>query len=271
MRTAQVPKRRLVPVVLGVIVGLLVGVGGLMVDLYSSHSKAWPPVRVPAQLLPAPPASPEAAQLPVTVSTVLPVPKIPKPLPPLTVVSRIITNDPVIFVTIDDGVYKPADAAEYITRHKIPLVEFLTTSIAGHNTGYFAVLQKAGATIGNHTLVHPHLPRLTYEQQKQEICQASDHLKEWYGVRPTLLRPPYGEFDDKTKQAAAACGISHIVTWTVVMSNGVLSYQKPGGLAPGDIVLLHFRPELKHELELLTQAAHDRGLRIAKLEDYLKW
>lgn len=248
---------------LAVIWGLVIGFMLWLVYTRAGSNQESQDGAVPFALRTIPP-------LPILPPQHLPVPDIPVPVPPLTVVNRIATTDPVIFVTIDDGVFRPEDATQYMNQHRIPSIAFLTTSMVTRDPGYFVGLHRAGAGIANHTLAHPHMPRLTPPQQQHEICGASDQLKAWFGVRPRLFRPPYGEYDDHTKHAATACGISHLVLWNVVMDKGILSYQHPGGLAAGDIVLMHFRPELKHELELLTQAAQARGLQFARLEDYLR-
>lgn len=206
--------------------------------------------------------------VPILPTGGLPVPAVPPP--PVPALYRVATNDPVIFVTIDDGVFRPADAQEYIMQNRIPVTSFLTTSMVRHDPQYFATMQSVGETIANHTLAHPHMPRLSYTQQKDEICHAQDQLQQWFGGRPALFRPPYGELNLNTKRASAFCGIKRLVTWSVVLDHGELSYLSPSGqLEPGDIVLLHFRPELKKDLEVLTAAAQARGLHFASLPQYL--
>lgn len=206
--------------------------------------------------------------LPVVPPNSLPIP-VPPP-PPAPVVSRVVTEQPVVFVTIDDGVWHPADAASFIADNHLPISAFLTTSMVKNDPGYFATLQRAGVSIANHTVTHPHMPHLSYTEQKDQICEATQELHRWYGVRPTLFRAPYGEYDTRTRQAAAACGIKYVVQWTVVLDHGKLRYQfTPGHLRAGDIVLLHFRPELKQDLEVLMRAAQERGLHLAQLQDYL--
>lgn len=198
----------------------------------------------------------------------LPVP--PVPPPPAVMVYKIATHDPVIFVTIDDGVHRPLDAAEYMQQQKLPTVSFLTTSMVERDPAYFATLQQNGSAIANHTVGHPVMPRLPYTGQVEQICQASKRLKQWYGERPTWFRPPYGEYNLNTKRAAAVCGIERIILWSVVLERGKLQYQSASEqLEPGDIVLLHFKPDLKKDLEMLQATAQARGLRIGKLADYL--
>lgn len=253
----------MLPLVLAVIFGVLVA---SVLWIFAVHSPAPPSVatRPPRTIA----ASPKA-HLPVLAATRLPIP-VPPP-PPAPVVYRITTDQPVIFVTIDDGVFRSAEAHDYIIQNKIPISAFLTTDYIARDPGYFATLQRTtGMAIGNHTINHPHMIGHTYTDQKAQICASSDQLQQWYGTRPAMFRPPYGEYDTRTKQAAAACGIKWVVLWNVVLDHGVMSYQKPDGLAAGDIVLLHFRSDLKRDLETLSKAAQERGLHIAPLQDYLR-
>lgn len=189
---------------------------------------------------------------------------------PVRLHDHIDTTEPVIFITVDDGVHKEAFVNQFIMRLRLPLTLFLTKDAIHGNYHYFEKLRLSGSGIENHTATHPHMPKLPYEYQKQEICTTSDDLTTHYGTRPTLFRPPYGEYNDDTLRAAKDCGIEAIVLWNVVVDHGQLAYQASHTqLEPGDIVLLHFRPELMQDLRTVLNAAHQRGLSIASLNDWL--
>ena len=57
-------------------------------------------------------------------------------------------------------------------------------------------LHKAGHQIQNHSNTHPHMPQLSREQMKDEINSCNKKIAEITGVTPTLLRPPYGDYDN---------------------------------------------------------------------------
>ncbi len=232
-----------------------------------------------ASVLPDKPA-PEALrrQEQIDVEQKDPTPDIPADAAPIApapqtvpVISHIQTNEPVVFLTIDDGVTKDPNLAEYISERQLPITTFLTISVVHNDFDFFGSFVRQGDYIENHTITHPHLPKYPYETQRREICDTSDILQAKYGMRPTLFRPPYGEYNPDTLKAAAACGIKTAVVWDVVVTNGVLSYQtQPGMLKPGDIILLHYRPELKSDLEATLKVIHDQGFKIARLEDWLQ-
>ena len=56
--------------------------------------------------------------------------------------------------------------------------------------------------------------------------------------------------------------------WDASVNRGKVAKAR-GELLPGSIVLLHFRPELKSDLEAAVRAIRKAGLRPANLADYL--
>ena len=57
-------------------------------------------------------------------------------------------------------------------------------------------LSNAGHQIQNHSNTHPHMPQLSREQMKDEITSCNQKIEAITGVCPTLLRPPYGDYDN---------------------------------------------------------------------------
>lgn len=55
-----------------------------------------------------------------------------------------------------------------------------------------------GMEIGNHTVNHPDLKKLSEAEIKSEINTTADYVQAAIGVRPTLVRPPYGNYTDTT-------------------------------------------------------------------------
>lgn len=57
-------------------------------------------------------------------------------------------------------------------------------------------LYEAGHEIMNHSNTHPHMSKLSVEQMISEIEACNSKIESITGVRPTLLRAPYGEYND---------------------------------------------------------------------------
>lgn len=64
--------------------------------------------------------------------------------------------------------------------------------------------------IGNHTFLHPHLPKMSDDRIRQELMWTQQLLFSLTGRQPTLFRPPYGEFDERVIRIAASMGLTVI-------------------------------------------------------------
>lgn len=186
---------------------------------------------------------------------------------PAEVVHRVDTKDKVVFLTIDDGLDPDPALQRYLQDNDVPVTVFLTT---GTVTGWNFWKDMGGvASIQNHTVVHPALPKLG-AKQGTEICEANAAIAKHTGQSPWMLRPPYGSFNSATLSAAGECGLDWVVHWSVSLPGGELQFQKVGGsLKPGDVILTHFRPELADQLPKVVDEIRAQGFEIARLEDYL--
>lgn len=197
-------------------------------------------------------------------------------LPPITnklvpVLNRIPTNQRVVFLGIDDGVTRSDDALNLLTKSHVPVSLFLNDVNVEHDANYFKELQSSGAIVENHTSNHEDLTTLNYANQKQEICANADRFGLLFDRRPTIFRPPYGSYNQITLRAAADCGMRVLISWSAKANGGSMQYQNGNtGLKPGDIVLMHFRPEFAHDFKAYQDAVKAAGLQTASLEDWLK-
>ncbi|MET9698916.1 polysaccharide deacetylase family protein [Streptomyces sp. NPDC006529] len=189
-------------------------------------------------------------------------------LPP--VVSRVPTDDQVVFLTIDDGWYHDPAAARTLIGKRVPVTLFLLPGATSYDTAYFTDLVEQGrATVENHTVDHPDLTTLDAAGKDAQVCGARARLKGTFGRAPQLLRPPYGAVDDDVRLAAKACGVKTLVTWTHDFTTWNETPPTPR-LRAGDIVLLHFTPTLEADLERALAAAKAAGLKPAALPPRLR-
>jgi peptidoglycan/xylan/chitin deacetylase (PgdA/CDA1 family) len=190
-----------------------------------------------------------------------------KPLPP--VISRIPVRQKLVFITIDDGWEKDPSFVRLIRRRRIPVTLFLTNAAVRDDYGYFRGLQRAGALIEDHTMTHPYMPKLSYARQKEEICTPAGIYARQYGSRPTLFRAPYGSTGPDTLRAAQDCGMKAVFFWREVVTGGRIAYQVPGGLHPGDILLVHFKPNMTADFEHMLRSIEKQGFRPAAIKNHL--
>jgi peptidoglycan/xylan/chitin deacetylase (PgdA/CDA1 family) len=193
------------------------------------------------------------------------------------VISDIPTKEKIVFLTFDDGAEKDPEFVTMMRELKIPFTMFLTDSAIRTDYGYFEQLQRLGDGVHNHTLTHPNLRTLGAAAQKQEICGQQEKLRNRYGTTPRLFRPPYGNWDENTRAAAASCGIEAIVLWRESMQITNMQYQRADRkLHPGDIILAHFRGPSELKGATMTEMTANllrhirkQGFTVARLEDYL--
>ena len=183
-------------------------------------------------------------------------------------VSTIKTEDPVVFITIDDGFRLDPEAAGLIRRWNWPITSFVISAPLRQSFTWFADLG-IHPVFGNHTRRHTLLEGLTLEQQKKAICDGADDIEKVTGSRPVWLRPPHGAVDDETFRAAAACGMKGVVLWHVSVNGTTISTVGNQPIRRGDIILLHYRTDLGASLAALKERLDEVGLRAASLDDYL--
>ncbi|MCB5911621.1 polysaccharide deacetylase family protein [Streptomyces pinistramenti] len=193
-------------------------------------------------------------------------------------VSRVPTDQKVVFLTLDDGYEKDPDFLRMMDDLKIPYSAFLSDYLAKDGAGYayFRQAQQLGNGVHNHTLHHRYLPGLSTEDQRTEICGQQDNLTRELGHTPRLFRPPYGDFTLDTLKVAASCGVQVFPLWATEAFPDHFDYSREDQkLHPGDIILSHFRgredwkatmPDLVRNV---LNTATRQGYAVARLEDYM--
>lgn len=195
-------------------------------------------------------------------------------LPP--VFTTVPTRNKVVFLTIDDGSEKDPRFLQMMRDLKVPYTAFLSNYLVKDDYGYFRTAQSYGNTLNNHTLTHPYLPGLSYEQQKHEICDMQDIMQKQFGKRPTVLRPPYGNYNQDTLVAAKSCGIKYAPIWNEEVYVDHWEFREDDQqLRRGDIVLTHFRGRsdwdgtMVDDMRRFLNKVTREGYAVARLEDYL--
>ena len=105
-------------------------------------------------------------------------------------------------------------------------------------------LSDAGHEVMNHSNEHDHLSQLSREQIAADLNACNDKIEAVTGVRPTLIRPPYGEYDDKVITAIRGIGMEPI-QWDVDsldwkdLSAAEITKRVTSKVQAGSIVLFH--------------------------------
>ncbi|WP_098016941.1 polysaccharide deacetylase family protein [Streptomyces sp. b62] len=197
-----------------------------------------------------------------------------KGLPP--VFTTVPTKERIVFLTMDDGAEKDPELLRMMTELDIPYSAFVSDYVINDDYGYFKKMQQRGVTISNHTLNHRYLPGLSHAEQKREICGQQEKILKHYGKRPTLFRPPYGNYNRDTLVVAKSCGITAVPLWSSEAFPDRMEWREwDQDLHPGDIVLTHFRGKedwkgsMPDMVRRVMKTITDKGYAVAKLEDYV--
>ncbi len=101
-----------------------------------------------------------------------------------------------------------------------------------------------GHEIGNHSTTHPKMSGLSREKIAQELETMSANVEKITGARPTLFRPPYGDYSNDVVLTARQNGYE-VIQWSVDSldwkNKGVqpLIDRATKNVKSGDIVLFH--------------------------------
>jgi peptidoglycan/xylan/chitin deacetylase (PgdA/CDA1 family) len=177
------------------------------------------------------------------------------------------TADPVVFVTIDDGWTRSPEAYDAIRARSWPVTSFPLPSPLSADPAYYETIGSP-SSFGTHTVNHLNLTTLSYAGQQSEICGGRDAVASSIGSTPGWFRPPYGAWNETTLQAANACGFPGVVLWDVTVDGSSIATTY-SNIRAGDIILMHYTPNLALGVATLSARLDGLGLHPAQLAQYL--
>ncbi|HEX6932221.1 MAG TPA: polysaccharide deacetylase family protein [Streptosporangiaceae bacterium] len=161
------------------------------------------------------------------------------------------TGRHVVALTFDAGANADAVPSILATlrRDRVAATFFLTGAFARAYPAAARAIAARGFLIGNHTITHPYLTRLSDQEVRAEILGAARDIRAVTGDKPApLFRFPYGDADARTIGIVNRLGYVP-VRWTVDTlgwkgTAGGISASKVltrilDALRPGEIVLMH--------------------------------
>ena len=109
------------------------------------------------------------------------------------------TKRKVIALTFDDGphpIFTP-QILEILAENRVRASFFLIGSNVVSQPDLARQIINTGHQIGNHTFTHPMLTQLKNDQIELEILKTKETIENICGLTTTLLRPPYGVFNNR--------------------------------------------------------------------------
>ena len=170
-----------------------------------------------------------------------------------------------IYITIDDGWTPSAEVLALMHRTYLPITAFLISGAASEHLSYWKEFMAAGGMIGDHTVSHPDLTKISRGRATAQWGQARTLLGRWLGQTPVVGRAPYGAFNHAVGVAAARGGLTALAGWSATMPGDRVQTWDGKPLSPGEIVLLHWDPGLGGRLTALLAAIRAQHLNPAPL------
>ena len=148
-----------------------------------------------------------------------------------------------VALTFDDGPHLTNTARLLdILKHENAYATFF---MLGARVNYYPDLVRRvyqeGSEVAGHSYNHKVLIRLSATDLQYEINTTNDVIEKIIGVRPTVMRPPYGEFNNAVKNAAGGA----LVLWSVdpedwrYLDANIVYNNVMANVRDGSIVLMH--------------------------------
>ena len=133
---------------------------------------------------------------------------------------------------------------EILAKYQIKATFFVVGEWVDKYPESVKALYDAGHEVMNHSNDHAHMTKLSREEIVADVEACNDKIEAVTGVRPTLIRPPYGEYDDNVVTAIRSIGMEPI-QWDVDsldwkdLSAADITQRVTSRVQCGSIVLFH--------------------------------
>jgi len=137
-------------------------------------------------------------------------------------------------------------------------------------------LSDAGHMIMNHSNTHPNMPSLSAEKKLDELNSCNRKIAAITGKTPTLFRPPYGDYDNATLEAAESLNMFTIqwdvdsLDWKDNATPESICKRVTSKVKNGSIVLFHNDAEHTPEaLPNILETLKNDGYEFVFIEDLI--
>src|SRR2546421_9094913 len=156
-------------------------------------------------------------------------------------------DGPYIALTFDDGpsAKLTPKVLDLLAAHHVKVTFFLIGENVAENPQIVAREVREGHEVANHSWSHPNFGKMGDDAVRSQIKRTNDAIETAAGVRPTLLRPPYGSITARQKKWINQEFDYNIALWDV----DPLDWRRPGpnvvcarivrNTRAGSIVLAH--------------------------------
>jgi peptidoglycan/xylan/chitin deacetylase (PgdA/CDA1 family) len=170
-----------------------------------------------------------------------------RPAGPQITFNSVYVDGPYVAITFDDGPHATLTPKllDLLAAHRMKATFFVVGECVAEYPEIVKRAAREGHEIANHSWSHPNLGKMSDEAVRRELQKTDDAIKAATGVRPTLMRPPYGSITARQKPWINEAFGYRIIIWDV----DPLDWKRPGASVvtsrivnatrPGSIILAH--------------------------------
>ena len=175
------------------------------------------------------------------------------------------------------GTVMPPKVLAVLEQQHVRATFFLSGPWAKDHPDLVRRIVAGGFQIESHGSRHVNYSGLSAKDLRRNIEDATADIQAASGIRPTMLRPPNGDYNGQTLQVASSLGYT-VVLWGTDsrdwLNPGVsnIVHRVLAKAHPGDIVLLHASDTCKQTdqaLPAIIRGLRDRGYRLVTLKELL--
>ena len=187
-------------------------------------------------------------------------------------------GEKIIYLTFDSG-YEAGYMDKILTTLKennVKATFFITAHYLNSATEEVEKMVNDGHIIGNHTVNHKSMPSINNETIEKEIMQLHQSMYEKFGYEMKYLRPPKGEFNERTLQKTSSLGYKTVM-WSFAYCDWDEKKQPSQEEAikiitknfhSGEIMLLHSNSKTNSEvLDKIIKEAKNQGYEFKSLDE----
>ncbi|MBQ8814956.1 MAG: polysaccharide deacetylase family protein [Lachnospiraceae bacterium] len=166
---------------------------------------------------------------------------------------------------------------DILAKYNVKVTFFMTGGWVNKFPEDVKYIAEQGHDLGNHSLSHKEMSKLSEAEIREELQAVHDKVKELTGIEMDLFRPPYGDYDDEVITTARDMGY-FTIQWDVDSLDwkdyGAASIVKTvcnhKNLKNGSIILMHngakYTPEA---LESVIKGLLDQGYEIVPISELI--
>lgn len=185
-------------------------------------------------------------------------------------------NAPMIALTFDDG--PNPDFTQRILDTLQANYSHATFFVVGPNAENYPdvlkAISEAGCEIGNHTYNHKDLTTLSLAEVEEQVDKVNRAVKKAVGENTTLIRPPYGAFDDSVlAQFEEPAVLWDLDTEDWKSRNAQTIVERVlDTVKDGDIVLMHdIYDSTAEAVELLVPKLKEQGYQVVSVSEMARY